>query len=197
MKAETQEDFERTAAFWILLDIKISVYKWTHIKSSVLLQGKFLYLAFSYEGGVLTSKKIDPNGSYDTASWLERVIVIGLHKQPTKVSVNSASEYIVCLYISVDWWMLKILIVCVITSVDLIYSNHNLQASQVMVNWICWIIFLACNVSLIIIPSLFLTAVGTRDLESTFESGSATQGSQLTIRKPGVSMREEFTITIH
>lgn len=30
--------------------------------------------------------------------------------------------------------MLKILIVCVITSVDLIYSNHNLQASQVMVN---------------------------------------------------------------
>lgn len=93
-------------------------------------QGKFLYLAFSYEGGVLTSKKIDPNGSYDTASWLERVIVIGLHKQPTKVSVNSAT-------------------------------------------------------------------VGTRDLESTFESGSATQGSQLTIRKPGVSMREEFTITIH
>lgn len=75
------------------------MYKWTPIKFFILLQGKFLYLAFSYEDGVLTSKKIDPNGSYDTASWLERVIVIGLHKQATKVSVNSASEYIIYLYI--------------------------------------------------------------------------------------------------
>nr|XP_053642983.1 neutral alpha-glucosidase AB-like [Cherax quadricarinatus] len=93
-------------------------------------QGKFLYLALSYEGGILTSKKVDPGGTYETGSWLERVVVIGLQKRPSKVTIQSAS-------------------------------------------------------------------LGTRDLESIFESGTGTHASHLTIRKPGVSMREEFVITIH
>ncbi|KAK7082721.1 hypothetical protein SK128_025162, partial [Halocaridina rubra] len=92
-------------------------------------KGKFLYLALSYERGILTSTRIDPNGTYETNSWLERVIVIGLKNQPSKVTLKTSS-------------------------------------------------------------------LGMRDLESNFSAGDSSHASQLTIRKPGVNMREEFTITL-
>ncbi|XP_066973212.1 neutral alpha-glucosidase AB isoform X2 [Macrobrachium rosenbergii] len=92
-------------------------------------QGKYLYLEFSYADGVLTSKKIDPNGSFDTSSWLERVIIVGLKQQPSKVILKSSS-------------------------------------------------------------------LGTRELEKSFIDGDSNHASQLTIRKPGINMREAFTITV-
>ncbi|XP_050734554.1 neutral alpha-glucosidase AB-like [Eriocheir sinensis] len=92
-------------------------------------QGKFLYLGLSYEKGILKSQRLDPNGSYETNSWLERVIIIGLDKRPFKVTLNSASQ-------------------------------------------------------------------GTQVLESSFEGGDSIHASKLTIRKPGISIKENFTISI-
>lgn len=54
-------------------------------------KGKFLYLQLKFENGVLRSSKLDPNGTYKTKSWLERVVVVGLKSKPTKITLNTAS----------------------------------------------------------------------------------------------------------
>lgn len=54
-------------------------------------QGKFLYLHLNFEGGILSSKIIDPNGKYQTKAWLERVVIFGLKNEPSKVSMTSSS----------------------------------------------------------------------------------------------------------
>ncbi|KAK3885252.1 hypothetical protein Pcinc_010526 [Petrolisthes cinctipes] len=92
-------------------------------------QGQFLYLGMWYEGSVLNVKKVDPRGKYHTGSWLERVIVLGRTKRPSKVTLTSSAH-------------------------------------------------------------------GTQTLESHFEPASGGRVSRLTIRKPGVTMNEDFTITI-
>ena len=43
------------------------------------------------ESGQLKSEMIDPNGKYETKSWLERVIIVGLNNEPSKVTIESGS----------------------------------------------------------------------------------------------------------
>ncbi|CAL4170720.1 unnamed protein product, partial [Meganyctiphanes norvegica] len=54
-------------------------------------KGKFLYLKLKFENGVLQSSKLDPNGTYKTKSWLERVVIVGIKNKPSKISLNTAS----------------------------------------------------------------------------------------------------------
>lgn len=42
---------------------------------------------------MLRSRRLDPNGNFETNSWLERVIVIGLDKRPSKVTLSSTCKY--------------------------------------------------------------------------------------------------------
>ena len=72
-------------------------YGWSIILWQSSSQGKFLYIGLSYENGVLTSQRLDPNGFYKTGSWLERVIIVGLDKKPTKVTLSSTCKsFLVC-----------------------------------------------------------------------------------------------------
>ena len=57
------------------------------------LQGKFLYLGLKFEGWSLKSSLLDPEGSYNPKSWLERVIIVGLNHQPGKVTMSISSKY--------------------------------------------------------------------------------------------------------
>uniref|UniRef100_A0A182QSP4 Glucosidase II subunit alpha n=1 Tax=Anopheles farauti TaxID=69004 RepID=A0A182QSP4_9DIPT len=50
-------------------------------------RGQYLYLEFEFRDGVLSSRKIDTTANYKTASWLERVIIVGLGKVPTAATL--------------------------------------------------------------------------------------------------------------
>ncbi|KAB7503946.1 Neutral alpha-glucosidase AB [Armadillidium nasatum] len=52
---------------------------------------KFLYLHFNFEGGILSSRIIDPLGRYLSKSWIERVVILGLKNEPSKVTMSSSS----------------------------------------------------------------------------------------------------------
>ncbi|XP_041765356.1 neutral alpha-glucosidase AB [Anopheles merus] len=49
--------------------------------------GHYLYLEFEFRDGVLSSRKIDTTASYKTDTWLERVVIAGLGKQPTAATL--------------------------------------------------------------------------------------------------------------
>uniref|UniRef100_A0A182N0N9 Glucosidase II subunit alpha n=1 Tax=Anopheles dirus TaxID=7168 RepID=A0A182N0N9_9DIPT len=50
-------------------------------------RGQYLYLEFEFRDGVLSSRKIDATANYKTASWLERVVIVGLGKVPTAATL--------------------------------------------------------------------------------------------------------------
>uniref|UniRef100_A0A2M4BCF3 Glucosidase II subunit alpha n=2 Tax=Anopheles marajoara TaxID=58244 RepID=A0A2M4BCF3_9DIPT len=55
-------------------------------------RGHYLYLQFEYRDGVLSSRKIDTTATFPTKSWLERVVFVGLAKQPTTVTLHRTSS---------------------------------------------------------------------------------------------------------
>ncbi|XP_055615481.1 neutral alpha-glucosidase AB [Toxorhynchites rutilus septentrionalis] len=49
--------------------------------------GKYMYIELEFKNNVLSSKKIDETASYATKTWLERVILVGLSKQPKSATL--------------------------------------------------------------------------------------------------------------
>lgn len=53
-------------------------------------QGQYLYLEFAYSGSQLSGRVLEPAAAetrYKPQSWLERVVIVGLTKQPTKITM--------------------------------------------------------------------------------------------------------------
>uniref|UniRef100_U5EKN8 Glucosidase II subunit alpha n=1 Tax=Corethrella appendiculata TaxID=1370023 RepID=U5EKN8_9DIPT len=53
--------------------------------------GKYLYLDFEFKDDVLSVHKIDESASYPTKTWLERVVIAGLAKQPKSATLHLSS----------------------------------------------------------------------------------------------------------
>lgn len=56
--------------------------------------GKYLYLQLEYKNNVLTSKPIDKSASFETLSWIERVIVAGADKVPQSATLSTVTKRI-------------------------------------------------------------------------------------------------------
>ncbi|XP_068117348.1 neutral alpha-glucosidase AB isoform X2 [Hyperolius riggenbachi] len=50
-------------------------------------QNEFVYRKFNYSHGQLTSSSLDPQGTFETSEWLERVIIIGSSK-PNSITLH-------------------------------------------------------------------------------------------------------------
>uniref|UniRef100_A0A6A7FRA2 Glucosidase II subunit alpha n=2 Tax=Hirondellea gigas TaxID=1518452 RepID=A0A6A7FRA2_9CRUS len=53
-------------------------------------KGKYLYILLSYSGSQLVGKVLEPSvpdSRYVTKSWLERVVIVGLNDQPSKITM--------------------------------------------------------------------------------------------------------------
>lgn len=61
-------------------------------KSYEYRNGKYIYTQIEYKSHVLSSKFIDPNASYTTLSWLERVNIAGLVDCPKSATLVAASK---------------------------------------------------------------------------------------------------------
>jgi alpha 1,3-glucosidase len=51
--------------------------------------GKYIHKQFTYSNGWLSSKSVDPNASYETKEWLERVIVLGVPSKPKSINIET------------------------------------------------------------------------------------------------------------
>jgi len=60
-------------------------------KSYDYRNGKYIYLNLSFTNNVLKSEFIDQGATYSSQSWIERVIIAGLDKIPTKAVLSSSS----------------------------------------------------------------------------------------------------------
>ncbi|GAB0095795.1 neutral alpha-glucosidase AB [Sergentomyia squamirostris] len=61
-------------------------------KSYQYRNGKYLYLSLEFKDNVLTAKKIDEKANYDTKSWVERVVIVGLEHVPKSATLNVSGE---------------------------------------------------------------------------------------------------------
>lgn len=52
-------------------------------------EGEYLVRQFSFSDNQLTGSSGDPSGSYSTKSWLERVLIVGVPRAPSSVSIQS------------------------------------------------------------------------------------------------------------
>ncbi|XP_038066335.1 neutral alpha-glucosidase AB-like isoform X2 [Patiria miniata] len=50
--------------------------------------GLYQYKQITFQNNVIQSRSIDMNGRYQTKSWLERVVVIGLEKSPSSIELS-------------------------------------------------------------------------------------------------------------
>ncbi|CAH1791374.1 unnamed protein product [Owenia fusiformis] len=53
--------------------------------------GEFIHRKFTFENNKLTNSNADSSGSFETASWLERVRIVGLNRRPSKIQITSSS----------------------------------------------------------------------------------------------------------
>lgn len=63
-------------------------------KSFEYRNGHYLYLQLEFKNDVLSSKHLEPKGSYPTKSWLERVQIAGLKHVPKAATLRSGSQKI-------------------------------------------------------------------------------------------------------
>lgn len=54
--------------------------------------GKYIYSQIEFKNNVLSSKFIDPNATFETLSWIERVVIVGLDKVPQSATLKTASK---------------------------------------------------------------------------------------------------------
>lgn len=55
-------------------------------------KGKYIYLHIEFKNNVLTSKLIDPNATFETLAWIERVVIAGLDKIPQSATLSTGSK---------------------------------------------------------------------------------------------------------
>ena len=60
-------------------------------------KGEYLYLKLEFKDNKLTSRKVDSDGSYETPSWLEKVVIAGIAKKPSAIVLNSGNYMPPCL----------------------------------------------------------------------------------------------------
>jgi alpha 1,3-glucosidase len=53
--------------------------------------GKYLKLDFTYENNQLEAKVVNPESTYETPEWVERVVILGLQSKPSSIQVHSKS----------------------------------------------------------------------------------------------------------
>lgn len=72
-------------------------------KSFDYKEGKFIYVNFKYENGLLQAKMISPPGT-TTKSWVEKVVVVGGGpiNNPAKIITKDGEKYVETLYNSLD-----------------------------------------------------------------------------------------------
>lgn len=54
--------------------------------------GKYIYSQIEFKNNVLSSKLIDPNATFETLAWIERVIIAGLDKTPQSATLSTSSK---------------------------------------------------------------------------------------------------------
>lgn len=54
--------------------------------------GKHIYTQLEFKNHVLSSSLIDPNATYDTLAWIERVVIAGSDKIPHSATLKTASK---------------------------------------------------------------------------------------------------------
>lgn len=62
-------------------------------KSFDYRQGKFVYINYKFDGSKLTNNFVKPP-NYDSKSWIERVVIAGLDRQPKSatITINGVTE---------------------------------------------------------------------------------------------------------
>jgi alpha 1,3-glucosidase len=53
--------------------------------------GKFLKIDFTYSNNQLDAKVVNPDSTYETPEWVERVVILGLDSKPSSIKVYSKS----------------------------------------------------------------------------------------------------------
>lgn len=53
--------------------------------------GHYLQVEFTYKDNTLHSRVVNPNTSYKTTEWVERVVILGLRSQPNSITATSRS----------------------------------------------------------------------------------------------------------
>lgn len=61
-------------------------------KSYQYRNGKYIYAEFEFKNNAIRGKFIDPNATFDTAEWIERIIVAGLGKKPKSATLSTESK---------------------------------------------------------------------------------------------------------
>ncbi|XP_035696628.1 neutral alpha-glucosidase AB-like isoform X1 [Branchiostoma floridae] len=56
---------------------------------------RFLHKNYLFENNKLISRTMDMNGEFDTKSWVERIIIIGLPKAPTTVTIDGIRDIMI------------------------------------------------------------------------------------------------------
>ncbi|XP_059616184.1 neutral alpha-glucosidase AB [Phlebotomus argentipes] len=54
--------------------------------------GKYIYVSLEFKDNVLTSRKNDEKANYDTKSWVERVVIVGLEHVPKSATLSVSGE---------------------------------------------------------------------------------------------------------
>ncbi|CAF1299702.1 unnamed protein product [Adineta ricciae] len=59
---------------------------------------QLIYRRFTFRNNVLYSKTLDSTSKFETDAWIERIIILGYPKNPTKITINSGDKQAVPLH---------------------------------------------------------------------------------------------------
>ncbi|XP_020608494.1 neutral alpha-glucosidase AB-like isoform X2 [Orbicella faveolata] len=51
--------------------------------------GAYIYMKFSFRGGRLVAKREKPNTQFTTASWIERIVILGISNAPRGIFLTA------------------------------------------------------------------------------------------------------------